>query len=124
MTHYVIIQGVQRDGHPYHPSGELSYLAEFSAAQVAELVRFGTVLAREGDIPDAPPPPPAPAPAPAPEPQPQPLYLAEWNGEGDPPPGTWAYWRAYGWSGLDTEPETYLVGDTVYTSVLTRGEES
>lgn len=113
MTHYLVIQGVQLDGHPFHPSGELSYLAEFSPWQMLQLVASGAVEQRDGAIPDAPPPPPPPEPEPEPEPEPKPLMLGTWTGTGEPPKGTWQYYHQHGTTGLDDEPLVYLVGDTV-----------
>lgn len=92
--HYFILNGVQRDGYPYHASGELTYLEEFDAATRQRFTEDGTAERREGTIPDGPPPPdPVPAPEPEPEPDPGPVYLVEFTGEGDPPPGTWQYER-------------------------------
>lgn len=95
-VHYRVLQPFGLDGHPYHRDGELSYLTEFSALQVLALVASGAVEAVGGPIPDVPPPPPPPPAPPAPAPEPQPLYLMEWAGEGEPPPGTWAYFHKHG----------------------------
>ena len=93
--HYYILTGVSKDGFPYHPSGELTYLEEFDAATRQRFTEDGTAERREGAIPDGPPPPPEPEPEPEPEPVEPPVeYLVEFTGEGDPPPGTWQYkWK-------------------------------
>lgn len=94
--HYLILTGVQLDGFAYHPAGELTYLEEFNAATRERFTQDGTAERRDGAIPDGPPPPPEPEPEPEPAPvEPPVLYLTEYTGEGEPPPGTWQYYRKH-----------------------------
>lgn len=123
--HYEVLIPWQRDGYSRHEIGERAYrFDEIDAAKHAEFVADGTLVKREGLIPEVPPPPPLPPP-PEPEPEPEPpLMLLEWVGEGEPPPGTWAYYRKYG-RAYPVEGEPALarpdepVIDTAGSSVVT-----